>query len=749
MTVLEAWNGQAGTIGAGANTQTNLVTTVGTSPNCWVGATITFDAGTATVALRNQSAVVASGTTAAQTMTGAGFSVAPSAGDTFVVKPTSKTSPLYTTTVDIGGGPNGAVVFGHGAPSQMKTQKWNQYDTVTEHWCKVGADSTVIWNVHLSSGPVTSFQLFPATLNLVAAINGSNLTLLMPVYGQIVVVINGDWKNRVNLAVGPSGLAPAGGSITYNGSQTSIADGTTLVFEPGVHTLPGATNRIAIGAGSTAYMKPGAYVIGTFDGRSKSNVAIGVGYGSWSGEGVGGGGSVTQGLPFTQGAMFSMFLGATPGGGPASESTVHGNSITGVTIVDPCYYFNLGGLSTLTDAMLLADWYGGMGGVALVPDYLTGAATWARCISVNADDHWQAAANGGNISIANIAFVHLIQSCLRFGYVPNQQPPFPANSFHVADGCWVTSIALIDASWYNPVATNPIVGILLAGDVGQDTWTIANRTVSNLIVEGNTLCEVFEIKNGPYPWPNSPPGGHGVGASRGQALNINLLSITVTGSQGKRSSILGLDAVNTPHDVNVNSWTVGGIAVVPGNWSTYVNQNTFAYNVRVNGALVGGSLSDAQLLWQATIGGYDEQGLVELTNVRTPSAITTNDAVGVSAAQHVIDLWLMHAQVAFDILSSAHVAAGMQAVIAVLWRRGGSSTQIEQVKWDTVFGDDGLLGKVRKTGPRAHALPAISGNTKSKREGTLSGQPIQPWADPGSLPVNFPPMAVPFDDVEG
>lgn len=749
MAVLEAYNGTAGSITGGGSTPTVLTTTIGTSPNCWAGGTLKFDAGTATVSLRGVSALIASNTTAAITMQGAGFGgVSPSAGDTFVILPTAITSALYTLTADIGGGPSATVVFGHGAPSQMKTQKWNQYDVVTEHWGKVGSDSAVTWNIHLISGPVTSFQLFPASLNLVSAINGGNLTILAPVFAQVVVVINGDWKNRINLQVFPSGIAPAGGAVTFNGSQSTVADGTTLVFEPGRHVIPGANSRFLLGANVVAYMKPGAYVVGTFDTRNKSGWSIGVGGGSWSGEGVGGGGSVTQGLPYSQGVLFTMCLGTAPGG-PASEAQVYGNSITNVTIVDPCYFFVSGGAHTLTDCMLLADWYGGCGGVGLLPDFHTGAATWARCISVNADDHWQASYNGSAIALNNIAFVHLTQSCLRFGYKPNQTPPFPANAFHTEDGGWVVSIALKDQSWYNPTATNPIVGVLLSGDVGQDTWTIANRATNNLIVEGSTLCELFEIKNGDYPWPNSPPGGLGVGAQRGQAININFLNVSITGTQGKRSTIRGRDVVNTPHDLSFINVSSAGVLWTKANWATYVDQDAFAYNIFVNGVQVGGVLTDAETLWEATKDNYSAAGLISLTNIYVRDQDDIDDDVGVSAAQHVLDLWPIHAQNDFDVTSATHVAVGVQAVIAVLWRRGGSATQIEQVKWETVFGDDGLLGKVRKTGPRAHGVPAISGNTKSKSEGTLSGRPIQPWADTGSLPVNFPPMAVPFDDVEG
>lgn len=151
-------------------------------------------------------------------------------------------------------------------------------------------------------------------------------------------------------------------------------------------------------------------------------------------------------------------------------------------------------------------------------------------------------------------------------------------------------------------------------------------------------------------------------------------------------------------------------------------------------------MADNTDLWTATVAAYDSQGLIELTNLNDRSQTSVNGTVGTTAAQAVIDLWPAYAQVAYDGSNALHVEVGIMGVISMLWRRGGSSSTIEQVKWDEVFGDGGLLEKLRRTGPRGRAQPSISGSTKQSSEATSDGESIRPWSDRDSLPVGFRPI---------
>ena len=100
-----------------------------------------------------------------------------------------------------------------------------------------------------------------------------------------------------------------------------------------------------------------------------------------------------------------------------------------------------------------------------------------------------------------------------------------------------------------------------------------------------------------------------------------------------------------------------------------------------------------------------------------------------------IRLWPAYAQVAFDETDGLHLEVGAKAVVAVLWERGGTSSSIEQVKWDTVFGGDGMIEKVRSTNPRGRPGPSSnSGTITTAESGTQYG-----WSDPASMPPGFLP----------
>ena len=144
-------------------------------------------------------------------------------------------------------------------------------------------------------------------------------------------------------------------------------------------------------------------------------------------------------------------------------------------------------------------------------------------------------------------------------------------------------------------------------------------------------------------------------------------------------------------------------------------------------------------LWAAVVADYDADGLITLTNVRDRAATTIDDTVGTSAAQAVINLWPVYAETEYDETKDLHVEVAEMGVIAVLWRRGGSATTIEQVKWDEVFSPEGLINKIRRTGPRGHEGPSSNSGVTQKSELTSSGRRVRGWSDRESLPPSFLP----------
>ena len=146
---------------------------------------------------------------------------------------------------------------------------------------------------------------------------------------------------------------------------------------------------------------------------------------------------------------------------------------------------------------------------------------------------------------------------------------------------------------------------------------------------------------------------------------------------------------------------------------------------------------DAEALWAAVEVSYDADGLITLTNIRDRSATAIDETAGEDAAQGVIDLWPVYAQAAYDATNATHVEIAKRATVAMLWQRGGSSTNIAKVEWDEVWGDNGLVGRLRKSEARAHASPSSNSGTVRSTELLSNGQQTMPWSDPASYPIGL------------
>lgn len=140
-------------------------------------------------------------------------------------------------------------------------------------------------------------------------------------------------------------------------------------------------------------------------------------------------------------------------------------------------------------------------------------------------------------------------------------------------------------------------------------------------------------------------------------------------------------------------------------------------------------------LWAEVESRYDATTLIELTNVRNPAADEINVTAGQSAAAAVLGLWPTHAQIDYDETDDVHVEAAVMGVIAVLWRRGGSSAEAQQVKWDEVFGSSGVVTMVKRVKARGRVNPESDSTLTERRRS---------WSD--SLPSGVLPSPYTPDD---
>ena len=145
-------------------------------------------------------------------------------------------------------------------------------------------------------------------------------------------------------------------------------------------------------------------------------------------------------------------------------------------------------------------------------------------------------------------------------------------------------------------------------------------------------------------------------------------------------------------------------------------------------------MTAASDLWVSVVANYESEGLINLTNPRDNNATSITTAYGQTAAQEVIDLFPIYGQVTYDETSTLHVAVGRRATIAVLYSRGGTSSTIAEVEWTDVFGDSGIITKLKRTSARARQGPNSNSGVQQKSELTSSGGKVRGWSDPDSLP---------------
>ena len=104
-------------------------------------------------------------------------------------------------------------------------------------------------------------------------------------------------------------------------------------------------------------------------------------------------------------------------------------------------------------------------------------------------------------------------------------------------------------------------------------------------------------------------------------------------------------------------------------------------------------------LWTSVVANYESEGLINLTNPRDNNATSVTTAYGQTACQEVIDLFPIYGQVTYE-----------------------------------VFGDGGIITKLKRTSARARQGPNSNSGVQQKSELTSSGQKVRGWSDPDSLP---------------
>lgn len=146
-------------------------------------------------------------------------------------------------------------------------------------------------------------------------------------------------------------------------------------------------------------------------------------------------------------------------------------------------------------------------------------------------------------------------------------------------------------------------------------------------------------------------------------------------------------------------------------------------------------------LWTAVKARYDEQALLELTNLRDTTAVAIDDAQGERAVLSVVAFFPVYVQEAFDETDDGHLAIACEGVVAQLFKWGGSTHRIAETTWDAW---KQLCAEWKSTHARARIVPVTSVPTTLVSSDAPT-TPHTPWSDPERFTGLLPNRAGPVD----
>jgi len=147
------------------------------------------------------------------------------------------------------------------------------------------------------------------------------------------------------------------------------------------------------------------------------------------------------------------------------------------------------------------------------------------------------------------------------------------------------------------------------------------------------------------------------------------------------------------------------------------------------------------LLWDAVRDRYDPQALAELTQQRETYDGSIDDAVGERAVTALVALWPTYIQEEYDETDQGHIEVGVEGVIAMLFKWGGTTHRIAQVRWDEWLD---FARAWRNTHARARIIPTNS-VPDTKRSSQAPSTPYTPWSDNKRFDGLSPGRRNPFD----
>lgn len=502
--------------------------------------------------------------------------LASSPGFEQTVGPKAHLLPSQRHAVTINGVPNFVLDWTHTCKTATSSlQVINQ--PITDSMCVFGSDASVTLQVTLvdGDGPVTDYELLPNFDDVTPSIVSGKLQLVIPAGRKFMVILNGRRSKPLHIMANPLQEAVPVGSVSWPDWQA--ANPGLFYFPSGtkIHFPAGEWNSgflMLTGSGCTFHYDRDAVVKGNFYlGEGSGNRFIGNGYRN----GLYATPNQVLGLGFSQEVLYSAF---TDIGGSLFYTD---NESDGPTLYGFPTYSVYGGINTFRGNVITYRQRFVGYGVTPRPGLLSQDSLIEDSYICAGDDAVQANYYNGKVTLRNSTVMTDQSACLHFN---NFDAPPTLDTAPIVDGSHFVHLGLADT---DTDTEYPIRGSMVVfrgwmdGDEGRGLLGWGRDGVSfvgNNRVYGPLRCRLFHIGNLQYPYSGVPQDD-----AAGNQGFWTWESLVVDETPQQLSYLFGRDALNTPHDFTIDNWEIGGVAVNTGNWSDFVIQNEFPYNIFING----------------------------------------------------------------------------------------------------------------------------------------------------------------------
>ncbi len=400
---------------------------------------------------------------------------------------------------------------------------------------------------------------------------GGDLATLTYYYIRVVDTTN------IELARTSGGAAI---DLTSDGTGTHTVYRTTWGASPALYFPAGVWDigfLFLLAPGGRMYLDAGAVVRGNIDLRSSSSTGVTI-----EGPGVLSGATSTSeyvlGLSdFFQRVLYAGMLGYN------GTNFSYDTEVRDITMVAFPYYSSLEGINRFVRTKLIAPWTWSCDGYKF--SYKSNSdlsASATDCFALVADDALYLDDYFASVTITDCFIATTQNSCAHSTYWPDPDLPNPVQ---LIEGCDFLHYGVADTnndsgSTFPTKGGNAIIKAWTDGAENEEGEGSFDITIRDCRVHGPVRSRLWTFANKSYPYADL---GDLSRAQRGSVARWTIDGLIVDQEPGQPSIIEGFDWRNTPHDIAFSGLRIAGAQVTAANWSGYVEQNVYPYNITVEG----------------------------------------------------------------------------------------------------------------------------------------------------------------------